>query len=52
VLGGSRDAHMLSGYIVVQGLRFLTRHRYVRGEDGRPQHLMTVSVDLPDYKLR
>ena len=52
VLGGWRWAHMLSDYIDVQGLRFPTRRRvYECGEDGRPQDLMTISLDLSNYKL-
>jgi hypothetical protein len=52
ILGGCPGAHMLSDYIEVQGLRFPTRCRvYVRGKDGRPQDLTTVSLDLSGYKL-
>lgn len=52
VLGGARSTHMLSDYVQVRGLHFPTRRRiYMRGEDGRPRDLVTVSIDLSDYKL-
>lgn len=52
VLAGARSAHMLSDYVEIKGLRFPTRRRvYARGKDNCPQNVLTVSVDLSDYKL-
>jgi len=52
VAGGTPAAHLISGYIDVQGLLFPTRRRvFLKNEDGTLQQEMPVWIDLSAFEL-
>ncbi len=52
VAGGTPAAHLISGYIDVQGLLFPTRRRvFLKNEDGTLQREMPVWIDLSAFEL-